>query len=292
MSTSDTTQTGKSRLKLLWRIARPVLLVYLLIVLAMALLESSLVYPIPPLDWGNWHPTSFEFENVHFMSADRTKLHGWFIPHSDPTRAILYCHGNGEDVAALGEYAAHLSESLAASVFIFDYRGYGNSDGRPNEAGCIADGSAAQFWLAGRMAIKPNEVILMGRSLGSAVAVALAADNGARALVLENAFPTMPDVAASYYPWLPVRWVMDNRYDNLARIQRYKGPLLQSHGTNDELIPMAAARRLFDASPTTTKKWLEFPGLGHNSPQPASYYVGLKRFLDPLSNPVHHDNVP
>jgi uncharacterized protein len=85
---------------------------------------------------------------------------------------------------------------------------------------------------------------------------------------------------------------MDNRYDNLARIQRYNGPLLQSHGTNDELIPMAFARRLFDASPTTTKQWLEFPGLDHNSPQPASYYEGLRHFLDILSNPVHHDKTP
>ena len=292
MTPSGTTGKQKSRVKRLWRIARPVLLVYLLIVLAMALLETWLVYPIPPLEWGDWHPRTFKFEDVQFTAADGTKLQGWFIPHSEPKRAILYCHGNGEDVAAIGEFAAHLSESLQASVFIFDYRGYGHSEGRPHEAGCIADGSAAQHWLAGRMAIKPSEVILMGRSLGSAVAVALAADNGARALVLENAFPTMPDVAALHYPWLPVRWVMDNRYDNLARIQRYNGPLLQSHGTNDELIPMTFARRLFDASPTTTKQWLEFPGLCHNSPQPASYYVGLSRFLDLLSNPVHHGKIP
>ena len=86
--------------------------------------------------------------------------------------------------------------TLHASVFIFDYRGYGHSEGRPNEAGCIADGRAAQHWLAERMGIQPNEVVLMGRSLGGAVAVALAAENGAQALVLENAFPTMPDVAA------------------------------------------------------------------------------------------------
>ena len=114
-----------------------------------------------------------QYEDVHFTSADGTKLHGWFIPHPNPTGAVLYCHGNGEDVAAVGELAAHLASVLQASVFIFDYRGYGHSEGRPNEAGCIADGCAAQTWLAERMKIKPADVVVIGRSLGSAVAVAL-----------------------------------------------------------------------------------------------------------------------
>jgi fermentation-respiration switch protein FrsA (DUF1100 family) len=201
------------------------------------------------------------------------------VPHQNPTRTILYCHGNGEDVAACGELAAFLSLTLQASVFIFDYRGYGHSKGTPNEAGCIADGVAAQHWLATRMAIQPNGVIVMGRSLGSAVAVALAAQNGARALVLENAFSTMPDVAASHCPWLPANWIMRNRYDNLTRIKRYDGPLLQSHGTADTLTPIPLARTLFEASPSRVKKWLEFPGSGHNDPRPRRYYEELTAFL-------------
>lgn len=285
MIPSDTTGWRKSGRRI-WRIDRPAIVTYLLVVLAMALLENWLVYPAPPLGRGDWHPTTFVFEEVRFTSADGTKLHGWFFLNSHSKRAILYCHGNGEDVAAVGEMAAQLSESLRASVFVFDYRGYGKSEGRPNEAGCIADGSAAQHWLAQRMMIKPSNVILMGRSLGSAIAVALAAQNGARALVLENAFPTMPDVAALHYPWLPVRWVMDNRFDNLTRIQQYTGPLLQSHRASDELIPAELARRLFDASPTGVKQWLELPGLGHNSPMPPTYYLALASFLDVLSDPV------
>jgi uncharacterized protein len=264
----------------LWRIARPVLVAYLVVVFAMMLLETWLVYPAPPVDAGDWHPTGFKFEDVSFDSADGTKLHGWFVPHPNPSRAILYCHGNGEDVSSDGELAAMLSETLHASVFVFDYRGYGHSQGRPNETGCIADGNAAQHWLAKRMGVRPNDVVLMGRSLGSAVAIALAADNGARALVIENAFPTMPDVAAWHYPWLPVRWIMANRYDNMTRIQRYEGPLLQSHGTRDELILLSFARQLFDAAPSTNKHWLEFPDLGHNSGMPRRYYAQLAMFLD------------
>lgn len=270
----------------MWRIVRVFLLAYLVIVLGMMFLETWLVYPIPQLEWGDWKPTGFKYEDVTFESADGTRLNGWFIPGTDPHRAILYCHGNGEDVAANGEFAVHLAHTTGASVFIFDYRGYGHSAGKPNEAGCIADGTAAQKWLAEKMKLMPNDVILMGRSLGSAVAVALAAENGARALVLENAFPTMPDVAAVHYPWLPVRWVMKNRYDNLNRIQKYKGPLLQSHGTADTLIPIAFAQRLFAASPSESKKWIELPGLGHNDPPPARYFKELKIFLNTVSPPV------
>src|SRR5262245_44383907 len=106
------------------RILRPLAIAYLVIVLGMMFLETWLVYPIPPLTWGNWQP-SFDREEVAFEPADGTELHGWLIPGTDPNRAILYCHGNGEDVAAIGEFAVHLSEITSASVFIFDYRGYG-----------------------------------------------------------------------------------------------------------------------------------------------------------------------
>jgi hypothetical protein len=282
----------QTALRFLWRIVRPFLIAYFAVVLLMTTFETRLVYPVPPLQAGNWHPTGFAYEEVSFTSADGTKLHGWFVPRRNPKRVILYCHGNGEDVSSVGELAAMLSESDQASVFVFDYRGYGHSQGRPDEIGCIADGNAAQHWLAERAGVRLNDVVLMGRSLGSAVAIALAADNGARALVIENAFPTMTEVAAWHYPLLPIRWIMSNRYDNLIRIQRYQGPLLQSHGTSDELIPLSFARRLFDVAPSPSKKWLEFTGLGHNSAMPSAYYDELSGFLRSYGqNPVpSHSN--
>ena len=278
---SESISSGwRSSARVAWRITRLTLAAYLIVVLGMMLFETWLVYPAPPVAVGNWQPTEFKYEDVTFDSADGTKLHGWFLPNPNSKRAILYCHGNGEDVAAIGELAAYLNDRLNAAVFVFDYRGYGKSQGRPNEAGCIADGVAAQRWLADRMKIHPKDVVLIGRSLGSAITVALAAENGARALIVENAFPTITDVAAWHYPWLPVRLVMANRYDNLERIQHYNGPLLQSHGVQDGLIPISFARRLYDASPSKSKQWLEFPGLGHNSPMPTSYYARLAAFLD------------
>ena len=128
------------------RIVRPLLLAYLSVLLLMMLLESWLVYPAPPVTLGDWNPTGLGHEDVWFESADGTKLHGWFIPHAVPRRAILYCHGNGEHIAFNAGLAARLRDTLQASVFLFDYRGYGRSDGRPDEPGCVADGKAAQLW--------------------------------------------------------------------------------------------------------------------------------------------------
>ena len=272
----------KSAIKSSWRIAKPLILAYLLILLALMLFENRLVYPVPPISWGNWNPTGLAHEDVWFESADGTKLHGWFVPHANPVRALLYCHGNGEHVAMNVDLAAQLRDRLQASVFLFDYRGYGHSHGSPHEAGCVADGSAAQHWLAERMGIGPNEVVLLGRSLGGGVAVALAAQNGAKALVLENTFPRMTDAAAAHYPWLPVRWVMDNRYDSLSQIRRFSGPVLQSHGMNDNIVPVTLGRQLFEAAPCKTKRWIELPNMGHNDAGPKSYYDDLAEFLSQI----------
>jgi len=270
----------KSYLWRAWRIARLFVVAYLVIVLLMMFLERWLVYPVPPADLGDWKSTWLEHEDVWFQSADGTKLHGWFVPHENPKHAILYCHGNGEHIAFNAELAADLRDSLQASVFMFDYRGYGKSEGKPDEPGCIADGGAAQRWLAERMGNKPNEIILMGRSLGGGVAVALASEQGARALVLVNTFPSMVDVAAALYPWLPVRWVMENRYDSLSRIKDYNGPFMQSQGAADTLVPIAMARQLYEAAPTKHKKWLQYPDLDHNGQYPESYYQEVASFLN------------
>ena len=232
----------------------------------MMFLERWLVYPAPPADAGDWNPTWLGPRGRLVPIGRRHKLHGWFVPHANPKRAILYCHGNGEHIAFNAELAAQLRDRSRPRFSSSTTAAMAAARGGPSEAGCIADGRAAQHWLAERMGIKPSEVVLMGRSLGGAVAVALASEEGAQALVLENAFSTMPDVAAIHYPWLPVRWVMDNRYDSLSRIKKYHGPLIQSHGTDDH----TRSHRAWPAdcstrAPSADKKWIEFPVCGHNS---------------------------
>lgn len=268
-----------------WRIVRTLLVAYLLVCLLMVCLESSLVYPIPT---PRSSPAAEElgFEDVQFQSLDGTFLHGWYYPHENARIGLLYCHGNGEDVTRNADLVHWFHDKLSASVFIFDYRGYGNSEGTPHEAGVIADGLAAQQWLAARLGVATDQIVLVGRSLGGAVAVALAKQQGAHAIVLLNTFPDMTEVAASKYPWLPVRWLMRNRYPSIERIQAYTGPLLQSHGTADRIVPFALAKELYDASPSEQKRFVEIQGGSHNDPMSDSLNKAMIEFLallDPAS---------
>jgi fermentation-respiration switch protein FrsA (DUF1100 family) len=274
----------------LWLITIP----YALVLLAMTFLETWLVYPIPPVNRGEWNPVGLAHEEVWFNSADGTRLYGWFGPQRNCKRTILYCHGNGEDVSANADMLEKLRRELDANVFLFDYRGYGRSGGRPDEAGCIADGLAAQRWLADRLGVGNNDVVVMGRSLGGAIAVAIAAEQGAQALVLDSTFSRMTDAASYHYPWLPVRLLMRNRYDSVARIKHYQGPVYQSHGTADTIVPISFARKLFTVMPSRQKEFREFPGRDHNDPLPADFFPDVRRFLDqmapaPASAAASHD---
>lgn len=244
------------------------------------MIERSLVYPRPSRERGDWRPRWLRPQNVWFRSADNTKLHGWYVPNSDARRLVVYSHGNGEHVADLSSLVVRLQQHLQATVFVYDYRGYGRSRGNPAERGCVADCMAAQRWLADREGVSTEDIVLVGRSLGGGVSVAAASEQGARALVLEATFSRMTDAAAVMYPWLPVRLVMRNRYNSIRRIQKYTGPTFQSHGTDDEVVPLWMARKLFDSSPSRTKQFYEINFARHNDTPPPAYYAALSGFLD------------
>jgi len=249
----------------------------------MMVLESRLIYPRP----GKSPPSHWEISqegqtDVSFEAEDGTKLHGWYFAHDEPRFAILYCHGNGEDLSRSAASMAFLRKELQASVFAFDYRGYGKSEGSPHESGLILDGLAAQRWLAKKLQIETEEIVLMGRSLGGGVAVALAEQQGAQALVLQNTFANLSEVAAGKFPWLPVQWMMRNRFPSAERIAGYSGPLLQTHGTADRVIPYAQGQKLFAAASGQPKQWVKNVNIGHNGPLPTQYYETLVEFLNAL----------
>jgi len=268
-----------------WQVTRALLIAYGAICLLMIFLETKIVYPAPP---SQSKPTAedFGFEEVHFQSADGTALHGWYHAHPEPRFGLLYCHGNGEDITRNADLVHYFHDELSASVFIFDYRGYGQSAGSPHEAGVIADGLAAQRWLAERLEVETDQLVLVGRSLGGGVAVALAEQQGARALVLQNTFASMVDVAAEKFPWLPIRWMMRNRYPSVERIKAYTGPLLQSHGTADQVIPFSMGKQLFEASPSKQKQFFEILDGSHNGPLPDRYLEALIDFLEHPREPA------
>jgi fermentation-respiration switch protein FrsA (DUF1100 family) len=255
------------------------------------LIERSLVYPRPSRERGDWRPKWLMPQNVWFRSGDNTKLHGWYVPNADAKRLILYAHGNGEHVADQASLVFRLQSHLQATVFVYDYRGYGRSRGKPTERGCVADGLAAQRWLAEREGVNCEDIVLMGRSIGGAVSVAGAAEQGCRALVVEATFSRMTDAAAHRYPYLPVRVFMSNRYNSLKRMKKYSGPLFQSHGTDDEVVPIKLARKLFDSSPTEHKQFYEINFARHNDTPPPAYYQALGQFLDRVDR-EHEETLP
>ena len=245
-----------------------------------SLLERWLVFPAPKTTDDDWQVENLPREDVYFSTTDGTLLHGWYVPHPQPRAKVLYCHGNGECVPHLARRLQVLHERIGVTVFAWDYRSYGRSQGTPHETNVIPDARAAQLWLATRTGIRPEQVVLIGRSLGGAVAVALAADYGCRGLVLDRTFSELTDAAAHNFPWLPVRLIMRNRFSSIEKIRLYDGPLLQSHGTADAVVPYEQGRRLFNASPSLDKRFIEVPDGNHNGPLPDYCYDELIEFLE------------
>ncbi len=246
------------------RLLKALAVTYLLICLLMMFLERFLVYHPPPARNESAEIEALGGEEAWFTAKDGTNLHGWYFAHPSPQRAILYATGNGEDAGRNAEYMAFLRDHLQASMFVFDYRGYGLSKGQPHESGLILDGIAAQDWLAEEEGIGTEEIVLFGRSLGGGVMVAVAEKQGAQGLIIHSSFANMVDVGASHYPWLPVRWLMKNRFESEDRIKKYTGPLLQIHGTADGIVPLHMAKPLFDAAPTDEKQFIEVLDGTHN----------------------------
>jgi len=259
-----------------------VLIAYLLVLLMLSFFERWLVYPAPPHHVADWVAADLPHEDVYFDADDGTKLHGWYVPHAKAKAVVLFAHGNGEHVARLAPLLRLLHDRAEVSVFAWDYRGYGRSGGKPHEENVLADARTAQLWLAERAGVLPEHIVVYGRSLGGAVAVGLAAQFPVRGMVLERTFAQLVDTAAYHFPWLPVRWMMKNRFPSIERITTYRGPLFQSHGTADEVVPFDMGKKLFDAATTANKKFFVVEGGDHNGPQPDDYYVALGEFLDSL----------
>jgi uncharacterized protein len=270
----------------LWRIGRWPLIGYLVLLLVMMSLENSLIFIPLNFHEDDWQPQGLGVEDARFEASDGTKLHGWFAPHPHPRAVVLFCHGNAGNITHRADVIRKLRERTGVSVLVFDYRGYGRSEGKPSEAGVLADARAARAWLARRTGLPEPQIVVMGESLGGAVAVDLAAGEGARALVLEGTFTSLPDAAAYHYPWLPVRWLMRTRLDSVSKIGRYQGPLFQAHAEKDTIIPIELGRRLFDAAiQARPKEFKVLTGQDHNDSRPESYYDALGEFLGQLPAP-------
>jgi fermentation-respiration switch protein FrsA (DUF1100 family) len=267
----------RSRLRGAVRLLVLLAVCYAGVIIVLMALENSLVYhPVrASQDW--WPPPGPHVQDVELRLPDGTPIHAWWCPVEGARGAVLYCHGNAGNLSHRGDAIAAMDRVVGEAVLIFDYPGYGKSGGRPSEAGCYAAADAAYDWLVEHRHIPPERIILYGGSLGGGVAVDLARRRPHRALVLAQTFTSLPDVGGRQFPWLPVRWLMRNRFDNLAKIGHCRRPVFISHGTADRVVPFQLGQRLFAAA-NEPKEFLRVEGGDHNEAAPA-FYVTLRRFL-------------
>jgi hypothetical protein len=224
------------------------------------------------------NPTDFglAFDDAYFAASDGVRLHGWFVPgESDVT--WLWCHGNAGNISHRLENLRLLHDELEVKVFIFDYRGYGRSEGAPSEQGTYRDAEAALAYVLSRPDVDAEHIVYFGRSLGAAVAVELATRRPPFALILESPLPSIAELARHHYPFLPAGRLLRTKYDSLSKIGNVHVPLLVLHGDQDEVIPFQSGRKLFEAA-DEPKRFYTIRGAGHND----TYIVGGREYFQAL----------
>ena len=218
-----------------------------------------------------------DFEDVRFKASDGVVLHGWFVPGGGDA-TLVWFHGNGGNIGHRVGNIRELVVRLGVSIFIFDYRGYGRSEGSPYEEGTYLDAESAITYVRSREDVDPEKTIYFGRSLGCAVAAEMAIKYPPRALICESGFTSVRAITKSVYPFLPgLQLLVTTKYDTLSKIERVNAPVMVLHGDRDEIVPFSMSRELFDAA-KGPKRFYTIEGAGHND----TYYVGGPDYFEAL----------
>ena len=257
------------------------------VVVSTGMIERHFIY-FPDRDIStNPSHVGLVYEDVMFVASDGAELHGWFVPGSSRV-TILWFHGNAGNISHRLDNLKLLHDELKASVFLFDYRGYGRSQGTPSESGTYLDAEAAIAYLGSRGDGSLDRVIYFGRSLGAAVAVEMGVRHPPYALILESAFPSVPYMARRLYPFFPIWPFLHTQYDSQSKIGKLYVPVLMLHGEDDDTVPIEAAERLFEAA-TDPKHFYTIYGAGHNDTYRGGgedYFDALRLFLESNRNVV------
>jgi uncharacterized protein len=214
---------------------------------------------------------------VTMKTADGLSLLSWYLPPLNGRPVIVHFHGNGGHIG----YRARRLYSFSRDGFgllMPEYRGYGGNPGTPNEPSLLADAASALDFLD-RCGIGSNRIVLYGESLGSGVAVALAAEHAIAALILEAPFTSVVEVAQHHYPFVPTAMLVRDRFDSVSRITKVKAPILVLHGERDQIVPVRFGRALFDAAPEPKELWLAPEG-GHEGLAELGAFDAVRRFLE------------
>ena len=230
--------------------------------------ERMLFYPRPGPD------TLPGAESVFIAAPDGTRLHAWLVEAHPDAPLVIYFGGNAEQVSWMAGQARQRAPDSA--WLLVDYRGYGSSGGSPAETALVADALA---WYD-EYSKSRKSIYLFGRSLGTGVAVQLAAARSVAGVILVAPYDSMVEVGRFHYPFLPVRWLLKHRFESVKYAPDVSAPLLCLVAQNDEVIPVVRSKRLYDAW-KGSKRWVELRNAGHNSTDDApEFWRAIRTFLD------------
>ena len=239
-------------------------------------LENSLIY-FPQK--GGVGPSPGE--DVFLTASDGVRIHGWYVASAGAKTTLLWFHGNAGNLENRRDMMEGLRE-LRVHILAIDYRGYGKSEGRPDEPGVYRDGRAAYQWLVETKRAAPERIVVLGESLGAAVACELATQVKCGGLIIQSGFTSAAEMAPLVLPIFPARWFLRTKFDNLAKVSRITCPKLFLHAVDDEVIPFAMGQRLCAAAaPPKECAWLQAGG--HNGVflrAAQEYYPRLRKFLE------------
>ena len=229
------------------------------------------------------YPSSagMSFKDIYITAQDNVRINGWFISNPKAKYTLLFFHGNAGNIGDRID-KLQLLYQVGLNIFIIDYRGFGRSQGSPSESGFYRDALAAYDYLLNTINVKPEQIVLYGESLGTAIAVDLGFNREVKALILEGAFSCGRDMAVKIYPFLP-RFIFSNSFDSLTKIKEINAPKLFIHSRNDEIVPFNLAKKLYNHA-RGPKEFLEIEG-DHNNAFLSSrrlYVSSIRAFIEKL----------
>ena len=258
------------------------LIVLLTLGVGCGLFDRRYVYFPTRWEAGDWAKQSgLPLEEVWFEASDGVKLYGWLVRSSDSPTTLLICHGNAGSIIHRLEYLEDLHRR-SVSAFIFDYRGYGRSEGTPSEAGLYRDALAAYDVLTHRYRVPPERLVILVTSLGAAVDGELAATRKAAGLILETPFPWVPAMVRAHYGALPLHFLLRARYDLEARVTRIHIPVLVLQGDRDQVVPVSLGRAVYVAA-NPPKDFYLIRGADHND----TYVIGGEPYFQRIIQFIH-----
>ncbi len=248
--------------------------------IVLMIFEESFIYFPYPYKENEYLPAQQAIRaNDHwFTTEDGVKLHAWFVPSQHPIATLVMSHGNAGNISHRHELLRRLQHA-GLNTFIYDYRGYGLSEGKPNEDGVYKDGRAAFDAAVRIQGVDSLPIILFGTSLGGAVAVDVALHRRADGLILEATFTSAKDMARAVYPFLPVQFFIRSEFNSIEKIQKIHLPLLVMHGERDAIVPKSLGKQLYFAA-NNPKAFHEIPGADHND----TFIVGGDLYLEWIRN--------